>query len=451
MTERKPTDAAVTAGSRAWWKLALPWLVVVAVLGLWITYKRAPDELPVYTKAAERMLAGEEIYRPLENKPFTYPPFFAMPFMPLDLLPEVLQKGVFFFVNMGLAVGILVLLRRMLAPWLDARPSGSPDDANDEQVASRRWRKEALFWFLCFLLAGRHVSAVFENQSHDLVVFFFVMLGTYAYGRRKQATAGASQGIAAACKATPIVFLPVYLWQGRFRAAIVGAVALVAMLLLPDLLFPRAAGGTWVGAWFDTFISKINPGQAAEAPGAWSSWNYLNQNLTGTLYRLSTPIADATEHAFDVSLWNPSREVLKYTGYLLQLGIIAIAAFSCLPRWSRGLDDAQYALRKLGEAGLLACCMLLLSPMSSKSHFCVLLIPIAWCLLDLLYRKRDRIVGTLLVLIFVIGTLTTKGLLGNQLGNQLLARGTVTFATLCAFFATAHVLFYSSRRKPAQD
>ena len=37
-----------------------------------------------------------------------------------------------------------------------------------------------------------------------------------------------------------------------------------------------------------------------------------------------------------------------------------------------------------------------------------------------------------------------KPILGVQLGNEFLARGTVTFATLCAFFATAHILFHSS-------
>jgi len=423
------------------WTLLL--LIVIALLGLGGTYLRAPDELPVYTKAAQRMISGQEIYRPDEPKPFTYPPFFALPFIPMTWLPMSLDKGIFFLLNMGMLLSILVLLRRILAPWLDSAPPGSAIEG-----PIQRHRKEALFWLLCFLLAARHVGAVFENQSHDLIVFFLVMLGTYAYGQRRSGLTGTGIGLATACKATPILFLPVYVWQGRFRTAAIGIATLVVALLLPDLLFPRSDGGFWVAAWFDSFVSKVNPGEAANAKGAWSSWNFLNQSLAGTLYRLSTPLTESTPSAFDVSLWNPSRQVLKYTGYLLQLGLIAITAFSCLPRFSRNLDDRHYALRKLGEAGLLVCCMLLLSPMSSKSHFGVLLIPIAWCLLDLLYRKRDPIVATLMALIFVTGTITTKGLLGVDLGNQFLARGTVTFATLCAFFATAHILFHTRNRVP---
>lgn len=423
------------------WKWVLPVLVLVALIGLAVTYLRAPDELPVYTKAAERMVSGQEIYRPDEPKPFTYPPFFALPFIPLTWLPMSLDKGIFFLLNMGMLLAILVLLRRILAPWLDSDPPGPADEG-----LVRRHRKEILFWFLCFLLAARHVGAVFENQSHDLIVFFFVMLGTYAYGQRRQGLAGTGIGLATACKATPVLFLPVYVWQGRLRAAAIGIAVLAAALLLPDLLFPRTGGGLWVQAWFDSFISKVQPGEAANAKGAWSSWNFLNQSLTGTLYRLSTPLTESTPTAFDVSVWNPSRQTLKYTGYALQLGLVAITAFSCLPRFSRDLDDKRYALRKLGEAGLLVCCMLLLSPMSSKSHFGVLLIPIAYCLLDLIYRKRDLIVATLMALIFITGTVTTKGLLGVDLGNEFLARGTVTFATLCAFFATAHILFYTRNR-----
>ncbi len=422
-------------------------LLLVAVIGLGITYNRTAEELGVYRLAAQRMLEGEEIYRPLEPKPFTYPPFFAAPFIPLLWIPATLQKGIFFLFNLSLLFAILVILRRMLSPWLDR-------DA-DEQVledppgprSSNRFRKEALFWFLCFLLAARHVTAVFENQSHDLIVFLLVMVSTYAYAKHKTNLAGAGMGLAAACKATPILFLPVYAWQGRFRGAATGVVILAAALLLPDLIFPRTAGGLWVQAWFDSFLSKVSPGEAADAEGAWFSWNFLNQSLTGSLYRLSTPIGARTSTAFDVSIWNPSREVLKFTGYALQLGLIAIAAFSCLPRFTRGLDDDRFTLRKLGEAGLLVCCMVLLSPMSSKSHFGVLLIPIAFCTFDLLYRKRDWIVATLLALIFLTGTITTKGLLGVDLGNEFLARGTVTFATLCAFFATAHVLFHTRSRE----
>ena len=38
-------------------------------------------EVHVYDMAARRMVEGEEISRPDDFKPFTYPPFFAVPFV----------------------------------------------------------------------------------------------------------------------------------------------------------------------------------------------------------------------------------------------------------------------------------------------------------------------------------------------------------------------------------
>ena len=51
----------------------------------------------------------------------------------------------------------------------------------------------------------------------------------------------------------------------------------------------------------------------------------------------------------------------------------------------------QSIVERLGEAGLIACGMVLLSPMSSKSHFCVLLLPIAFCCYAYLHHRRSGV------------------------------------------------------------
>ena len=59
-------------------------LVALAlVLGVIPILRKSTSELPVYTTAAERLWNSEEIYRLDDAKPFTYPPLFAMPFLPL--------------------------------------------------------------------------------------------------------------------------------------------------------------------------------------------------------------------------------------------------------------------------------------------------------------------------------------------------------------------------------
>jgi hypothetical protein len=84
--------------------------------------------------------------------------------------------------------------------------------------------------------------------------------------------------------------------------------------------------------------------------------------------------------------------------------------------------------------------MVLLSPMSSKSHFCVLLVPVAFCVAELLYRRRSVVVALLLGFVFVTGTLTTRELVGRDLGRELLARGSVTWSAFALLVATCVLL-----------
>src|SRR5205823_7715966 len=118
-----------------------------------------------------RMRAGEPIYR-TDERAFTYPPLFALPFVPMTLLPAPLQRPVWYAINFAALAVIVLGLRRRVAPIIgDGR---------------RVW----LFWILVALLAGRHVLAVLENQSHDLLVFLCAFLAVDAMCAARSKTAG---------------------------------------------------------------------------------------------------------------------------------------------------------------------------------------------------------------------------------------------------------------------
>src|SRR5438552_8896160 len=100
--------------------LAAP-LLVLAIL---MPRLRRPAELTVYVTAAERMMAGEQVYRPEDTKPFTYPPFFALPFVPLAMLPAGVQREVWWLCNLLLVVAVIGLVTRLT--WPVVRTSGGP-------------------------------------------------------------------------------------------------------------------------------------------------------------------------------------------------------------------------------------------------------------------------------------------------------------------------------------
>lgn len=415
--------------ARARKRLVLGLLLLVGlVIGLVNTHKKEVSELVVYVLGAERMSEGAEIYRADDAKPFTYPPSFAMPFMPFLAVPEKAQRTVWFFVNVAAFAGVVALLRDLLMRFLRER--------GDAERATR-W-----LWIATFVLAGRHVAAVFENQSHDMLVFLFVTLAAWCGARKRDGLAGAAAGLGASFKATPLLFAPVFFGERRWRAGAMVLITTGLMVWLPDLVYPRSDGGSWVVAWYDTFLSGIGAGETAKADGAWAAWNFLNQNLAGSLYRLATPVAEAQEHGalWDVSIIAPSAAGLKAITLGGQAAVLAYLGWCARPALTRGESSGSTAFRRVGEAGLVGCGMVLLSPMSSKAHFCVLTLAMLFCVTHYARVKRDPVQLGLLVLVFITGTLTVKGLVGSSIGNELLARGSVCWHTVILMFATGRAL-----------
>jgi len=93
----------------------------------------------------------------------------------------------------------------------------------------------------------------------------------------------------------------------------------------------------------------------------------------------------------------------------------------------------------LAEVAMFACGMVLLSPQSSKSHFCVWLFPVAFVVDRLTRGRRDLLALSLFAAAAIVGLLA-KDVLGRQLGNQLLGFGNVTWATVLMLLATVRLL-----------
>ena len=385
--------------------LGLVLLGAALVAGGLAFVRKETSELPVYVLGAERVLRGEAIYRADDAKPFTYPPFFALPFVPLAHLPATWQRPAWYVLNLGLLALVLHLARI----W-------------GQEVTTTPQRK-AIYWLLLAALAGRHLSAVFENQSHDLLVAATVLLGAECWRRGRELPAAALFGIGAACKATPLLFVLPLVLRRRWPGSTVLVGVALGLTWLPDLLTPQQGGKLWCVAWFETFLSGLDAGGTASAQGAWNAHSLLNQSLSGTLFRLTHPAPEPGPFVRDVAVVAWTGAGGKVLVLAAQLGVLAVLAL--LARRAR-----PFAL-----AAACACGMVLLSPMSSKSHFCVLLLPAAYataCWLE----GRSRALLLVLGAQAALGVLTIKGIVGSEFGNLCLAYGSVTGCALLALVAT---------------
>jgi len=394
--------------------------------------RHKPGMTVVYRKAAERFLRGEQFYRPQEKMAFTYPPCFVLPYLPLAYLPENLARLIWYFANFCLLGAIVAITLRMVTPLMHA--SGQ-----------RGGRRAIVAYGLIGLLSARFLISPIEYQSHDLIVYLFVMLGIRAWSDGRGVAAGAWAGLAAACKATPLLFLPVFLWQRRVRAAVVLASVLVVATLVPDLLSPDPDEPLWVLSWHAKFVSHVDAGAAPRADGAWESWSTMNQSLSGTLHRLSTPVEHATSDRWDVCLYPLSARQSELLAIGLKLAVLGLVLAITRPGPLARMRPSERAFCTLGQGGAILCAMLLLSPMTSKQHFCVLFAPITFCVVDFLYRRRDPIVAATLATMLLLGALAGKDLVGPAIHQQLAAYGSLTLCTLLGLLACSHIVVCRAR------
>ncbi|GDY03764.1 polyprenol-phosphate-mannose-dependent alpha-(1-2)-phosphatidylinositol mannoside mannosyltransferase [Planctomycetota bacterium] len=424
--------------ARLHWVLLLIALGVVTVCGaIWFGARAETKhpELPVYVLGGERMAAGGEIYlRGNEAKPFTYPPFAAVPFALFRFVPIAWQPAAWFVINFSLLLAMLAWLQKWAASaWPDAPPA-----------------RLALTWVIVSAIAARYVFSVFENQSHDLLLMGPMVLATAMWCRataRGSAGAGAFVGLAAAIKATPLLCLLMFTLRRSFPAVVALLLTFGALSLLPDLFFPRQDGDTWLHAWYSINLRSLSVGQTAT--GAWSSHSFLNQSLGGSLTRIFTnvPVDQDPFTRPDAALLNISPGALFNVILMARLAVLLLLAAVALRARKVVLaaceSTALLVQRRvaLGEIGAMLCGMVLLSPMSSKAHFCVLMLPALFCVDRVLRCKRsDPWLVVTVAAAAILSTFSSKDILGKELGNFLLGLGSVTWIALLLLLATLRAM-----------
>ncbi len=293
--------------------------------------------------------------------------------------------------------------------------------------------------------------SLLSNQSHDLLIAGILALAASSWCRGSW-LAGVWTGLGAAIKATPLLFVGLFLVRFRFVAAVAILLSFALLSLLPDWIFPRADGQSWLVAWFDVNLRSLEVGGTASASGAWNAHSYLNQSMSGTLTRLFTPVVTpghfVEENVLLSDLSPRGCRIVTIAMQLAILGLLTLAARFAASGVRAGADSSsRQRTLGFGEVAAFACGMVLLSPQSSKAHFCIWLFPAAFLADRLLRGPRDRLLWVLMIGVALSGPLASKGLLGRELGNQLLAYGNVTWCTSLLLLATVRAL-WTERRSP---
>ncbi len=416
---------ALTHRIASGWFIAWLVLTVVNVIGYGL---RQHNGLPLYLEVANNYVQGNKIYlRPgIESTydRFAYPPITAFPTVPLIHLPDLLQRILWCGFNAGLLVLSICLITKAARPMIESIARG-----RDKTVGVMF----AIYWTLIGLVVIRHVLSPLENQSHDIIILACITVGITGGISRRESVVGLGWGAAAALKLTPLLYLPFLIVQGRFKAASIMLLVLAVLTIIPDLLIRNTTGQTHLEQYYEVIGTAARPGKSG-GEGQWVSWNPLNQNLSGPIYRITAkpPVNyefhDAIESWFPlVPMGDGGRRVVMLTLQFVLLIAVFLSAW-----WTRGppRPTEERGLVELATAGVVMSMMLLLSPQSSKSHFVVLLVPTAAIVLHLLKTERDWIGVGILVSVGILGSLTGRDIIGAERSELLLAFGSVAMCSL---------------------
>lgn len=376
-----------------------------------------------FLRAAYRLEDCEIIHRPDEPNTYAYPPAMAMLAVPLAKLPFRWSLIAWYFVN------VAAMLAAIVGAW---RLTGGPKLS----YLASPWN--CTFWLGLFL-ASRFLVAPLENQQFDVVITACLFAGCMALWRGHDTAAGIWLGAAAAMKCTPLLFVPYLLWRGKARSAALLMLAAVLLNRMPDFLWPRPDGGSYLGDWIGTFLIKV--GRAP--PGVWDSDLILNQSLSGLINRLvqsGLPLSVSQLPSALASLPPETIAAIRLLVYGVSAALVTMTAwcFGCPGKPAAIVDGGTKSpawsnLQTGIEAASLASLMLLLSPMSSKAHYVVLVLPCLLAARGIVERHLSW--QCWLPPLFLLGPLTAKAVTGKAVGDLLLAWGFPTWFALLMLLA----------------
>jgi alpha-1,2-mannosyltransferase len=199
------------------------------VLAIWPAPHLLMIDLQVYRAGGEAVLHGTPLYDGgiLLDLPFVYPPFAAVVFAPLTVLPVAVLKVLWTVLNLALVV---VIVRR------SAVAIGTSLGA------------AATALLVAVVLALDPVRTTLYLGQINVVLLALVLADVT--GRQGSRWCGIGVGLAAAVKLTPLIFVAYLLLVGRLRAAATAVLTFAAAIGLGFLLAPADSVVYWVEGTF---------------------------------------------------------------------------------------------------------------------------------------------------------------------------------------------------------
>ncbi len=356
MTNRLLAIAAgiESAASRRTGRLALVGFVLVYGA---IHVSRGMGDFKVYRRAAERLVAGEPIYRLEDPHRYLYAPVLTFVFTPLAALPPVAGRTLWYAVNLWIVVSIFRRTIELVFPDRRAPPG---------------------FVVIVLLLSYRFIDNNVGHGQVNLALLWLVLEGYAAAGRGRFWLAGLALATAIATKVVPAILLLQLVLRRQWRFAGATMASGAVLLTLPVV---------WWGSEYPEVLRQW-VAVVVDQAGHYDLANKINQSIAAFCHR-SLP----GEGSPGVAL---ALELLLHAAFVLPLAALSVRLAARKTPEPQGPGGDELALYLLYST--------VASPYSWKYYFANLILPLG-VVARRLWGDELRGAGRVLGLVFVLNFL----------------------------------------------
>lgn len=385
--------------------------VAVLLSGLYFARESGTDpevygnDFNVYYHAAREVIAGRDPYqRSLGDwTPYIYPPLFAELMVPFALLPLPVAAYIWFLISAASIVG---------AAWMSVslatRTSELESGVLKQAVAEAAWWK-AVTSAVTVVVVLRFVLDTFNLGQVNALVAGLAVAHVYLYARGRKALSALALVIAVSIKLTPAVLILYHIAKLRVRFAVACLALLIAVSALSFLPF----GGDSVGA-FRVFVNRTLKNEQGY------DFAYAgNQSLRGAIARFQ----DGAKEPLSPN--DGSRKPAEAVTLMISILLLLLAAFT-----------AVRAQNELAAAAPIFCCVVLLSPLSWKAHYVMLVLPVGYLVSRMRTSVRSRtLITATLATTFALFNLTSPRVIGLSPAEWADAHSLVLAGSLLIYVA----------------
>ena len=244
----------------------LRWLVIAVGAGVvlvqWISTMLKPHgDFSRHWEFGRRFVHGEFLYA--NGLDIPYPPFFAVAYAPLSLLPLQVAKPLFFLLGFLALIAILWILDRL--SYLAIR-SGD-----------RLWVIAGTL-----LLTSRLVVRDFDDGGQNLILLALTWAAVYLWTRNRDLLAAASLGLAVALKCTPALFIAYFAWKRQWKITGFAVLSAVIFTLVPAV-WQTSSYPIHMRTWIETVVRGLT--QPDPSVGVLGPEQLQNKSLRPALAR----------------------------------------------------------------------------------------------------------------------------------------------------------------------